>query len=370
MAPKQEFSQKIDNRYNISAKRLSQYTAFRGVTDFTQLAQFDPYEKGYSFLAVISIPKFMTELAKRNKGRTEILVQNFRHILEFEFKGLEGLNDIQAETMQISDGINEIQLINKVTQDMSAQVTMEYVEKRGSTIEKFAEMYLTGIHDPHTQTKTYHGLIANGYMAPGVENEVFTFMYINTDSTLLSIERAFLLCNAQLTRAEKGTMYTGTRADIGAQHTVNLEFNCYPVSGFEVDKAAAAILAQITGVNPVLNGDYKHPEDGSVDGSYYDANNRRRNVAKLDSADYKYGILGYTQGDSGYNGDTVTSDKLQNYLQSATNWNTNERGLGTSGNPANINETGWSVRTATKERRETSNDKPLLNNMNADGSLS
>ena len=75
MAPKQEFSQKIDNRYNISAKRLSQYTAFRGVTDFTQLAQFDPYEKGYSFLAVISIPKFMDELAKRNKGRPEILVQ-------------------------------------------------------------------------------------------------------------------------------------------------------------------------------------------------------------------------------------------------------------------------------------------------------
>jgi len=340
---KQEFTQSIDNQYNVNVKHLSEYTAFRGVTDFTQLAQFDPYEKGYSFLAIISIPKFMEMLADPSQGgseRVKYIVQNFRHILEFEFKGLEGLNDIQAETMQISDGINEIQLINKVTQDMSAQVTMEYVEKRGSTLEKFAEIYLTGIHDPNTQAKTYHGLIANGKLAPGVENEVFTLMYINCDSTLLSIERAFLLCNAQLTRAEKGSMYTGTRADIGAQHTVNLEFNCYPVSGYEVDKAAAAILASITGVNPVLKSDSKHLEDGSVQGIYTDANGNSRNVAKLDSSDYRYGILGFRDASNqSYNQQTATSEKLQAYSQAANK-------LGTEGNPSSIDNGLYEVQSS------------------------
>lgn len=356
---KQEFSQKIDNRYNIAAKHLSEYTAFRGVTDFTQLAQFDPYEKGYSFLCVISLPKFMEELAKQpeNVGkRVDTLCKNFKHILEFEFKGLEGLNDIQAETMQITDGINEIQLINKVTQDMSAQVTMEYVEKRGSTLEKFAEIYLTGIHDPHTQAKTYHGLIANGKMAPGVENEVFTMMYINTDSTMLQIERAFLLCNMQLTRAEKGTMYTGTRADIGAQHTVNLEFNCYPVSGFEVDKAAAAILTTITGVNPIVNANKLHPNDGSIDGTYVDANGITRNVAKLDSSDYKYGILGYKQGTTQYKQQSETSQRLQAYSKAANS-------LGKTDTPNNIDNFNVDLSKDLSQASDTNTNKPALSSI-------
>ena len=310
----QQFNNNINSKYVVNPKHLSEYTAFRGVTDFTQLAQFDPYEKGYSFLCVISIPKFMERLAEDQPSQYGDIVSNFKHILEFEFKGLEGLNDIQADTMTITDGINEINLINKVTQDMSAQVSMEYIEKRGSTIEKFAEIYLTGLHDLHTQAKTYHGLIANGKMFAGVENEVFTFMYIVTDSTMLQIERAFLLCNAQLTKAEKGTMYTGTRSDIGAQHPVTLEFNCYPVSGLEVDKAAAAILATITGVNPIIGSvDKRHPYNGSIQGTYTDANGNTRNVAALDSTDYKYGILGFQQNGNVYDRQAETSNKLQAY---------------------------------------------------------
>ena len=37
----------ILNNYSIRPKNLTQYSALRGVVDFTQLGQFDQYETGY-----------------------------------------------------------------------------------------------------------------------------------------------------------------------------------------------------------------------------------------------------------------------------------------------------------------------------------
>jgi hypothetical protein len=106
---------------------------------------------------------------------------------------------------------------------------MSYFEKSVSLITKFSEYYLTGIKDYRSEAKTYHGLIASGEMSPGYENEVFTLLFYATDNTMTRIERAVLLCNAQLTKAE-GSMYNGSRSDIN-NHEVSVEFNCFPVRG-------------------------------------------------------------------------------------------------------------------------------------------
>ena len=45
---------------------LKQYNLMYGVTDFSELEQFNMYESGYQFLKVIQIPKFIEELAKHN----------------------------------------------------------------------------------------------------------------------------------------------------------------------------------------------------------------------------------------------------------------------------------------------------------------
>ena len=49
----------IFNNYVKRPKNLTQYTAFRGVTDFSQIGQFNQFERGYAFLSVIKMPTFL-----------------------------------------------------------------------------------------------------------------------------------------------------------------------------------------------------------------------------------------------------------------------------------------------------------------------
>lgn len=284
----------IVNNYTVKPKNLTQYTAFRGVTDFTQIGQFNPFETGYSFLSVISMPKFIDVLAEKNDD-IKALRASFKHILEYEFKGLNGLPNLDGQTGTISDGINELQYINQVRMDTSIQVSMDVYEKSGSTVTKFSEYYLTGIKDRMTQAKTYHGLIQANQLAPGLENEVFTMLYYVTDNTMLRLERAVLLCNCQLTSAELGSLYNSTKGNID-NVTLTLNFNAFPVYGVEVDKAAKSLLEDITGVTA------NYAENNKF-GVTYGANTNapitqletplgdKFYQASLDSNDYDYGIL-------------------------------------------------------------------------------
>lgn len=286
----------IINNYTVRPRTLTQYNAFRGVTDFSQIGQFSQFEKGYSFLSVLQMPKFMTVAANQNAD-IKRLVTSFQHMLEFEFRGLDGLQDLQADYMTISDGINEQRLISKVSEDTSITVSSQYYEKAGSLITKFSEYYLTGIKDPKSQAKTYHGLIKNGKLAPGPENEVFTMLYYVTDSTMMRLERAVLLTNCQLTSARRSELYNGNRSDIGSNIEMTIEFNCYPLYGEQVDKIASLLLADITGVkyDGSLNYNdasaFKKTSATEYSYNYSGLKESNKPIAQLDSADYKYAIL-------------------------------------------------------------------------------
>lgn len=311
----------ILNDYTIKPRNLTQYTAFRGVTDFTQIAQFNPFETGYSFLSVISMPRFIDQLAKKSDD-VKALRNSFKHILEYEFRGLQGLPNIEGQAGTITDGINELQYINRVTMDTSVQVSMEVIEKSGSTITKFAEYYLTGIKDRMTQAKTYHGLIKNDLLDPGLENEVFTLLYYVTDNTMLRLERAVLLANAQLTTAELGSLYNSTRGTID-NVSFTLNFNCFPVYGVQVDKAACALLKDITGVrvtydtaNDRYNAKYSPTAKSLNDEAKPDDFGFIEQGATLDSNDYEYGILTENAASRGAGvGGPILADAIKNAEQ-------------------------------------------------------
>jgi hypothetical protein len=268
----------ILNDYTIKPRNLAQYSAFRGTTDFTQVGQFDQYENGYQFLAVISLPKFMEKLGEQDDN-IKNLNAAFKHKLEYEFRGLDGLPDMQAETYQINDGINNLELIGKVSRDTAPSISSSYYETHGSILTKWTNLYLTGIKDPISQAKTYHGLIKNNLLEPGPENEVFTMMYFATDSTMLRLEKAVLLTNCQF-QSSPESMYNGTRSDIGNNQEHSLEWKTFPVYGYEVDKAASKLLEDITGVNVT----------SAKSGTTYKVTNTT-GVAVLDSAEYKWGIM-------------------------------------------------------------------------------
>jgi hypothetical protein len=168
---------------------------------------------------------------------------NWAHIVEYEFKSFDGLQDLSADTYQLGDDMNNINVISKVNMQSASEFSLVYEEKSGSPLTKFAKLYLTGIKDPRTQVKTYHGLIHSNKMNPGFENEVFTFLYINTDNTMRYVEAAYLLIACQLNSADTD-MYNFTKGDIGKRDTT-VKFSGYPIQSPKIDAAAQDMLTYL-----------------------------------------------------------------------------------------------------------------------------
>lgn len=308
----------IVNNYTIRPKNLTQYNAFRGVIDFSQPGQFDQFETGYSFLAVIKMPKFMELLAEQDAGLKQ-MVQSFDHMLEYEFRGLTGLPDMQGDGYEVGDGVNTVRFLSNVSRDTSVELTSTFYERRGSLITKYIGEYLSGIKDPMSKAKTYHGLIANGVLEPSLENEVGTFMYMVTDNTMLRLEKAYLLCDVQFNRAEE-SMYDSTKGDINNRE-INVTFNCFPVTGYMVDKAAKSLLEDITGVNVTVG-------DSAGNATYRTV--KTDDVAVLDSANYRWGVM-----------DDKSASAIESLVTAA-----NDSSAGNTSNTSNRSATSFRTGTA------------------------
>jgi len=223
-------------------KNLTQYALMHGVPDYGNMQQFDMYEGGYQFLKVVSIPKFMKELGAVDTGYAD-LINNYLHILEYDFKGFDGLDNITVDTFDITSGITNVNMISQVHMQSASQLTARYYERSGSPLVKTHNLFLTGIKDPRTEVKTYHGLIGgigSHQLDPGFENEIFTLLYIVTDNTARNVEKAYLLLAAQPNEAEEN-IYNGQKGEIELKE-VNIAFNCYPVQGPDVSTAAQQVM--------------------------------------------------------------------------------------------------------------------------------
>lgn len=235
-------------KYVKKPKNLCEYRLFRGAADFGNLQQWDLYETGYSFLTVVTVPDFISTLAttgtKSNpeiKNIASLLLNNFVYILEHEFRGLSGLPELSTQKTTITDGISELQLINKVEEDTSVQISMSFFEKAGRTLTKFCELYLRGIKDTRTQGKTYWGLVADGDYEPGFDKEVFSFLYYVTDNTYRTLEGSYLLMCAQIDGVPTSELFNTTKGTY-QNPEIELRFNCFPITNDEVSYEAAALL--------------------------------------------------------------------------------------------------------------------------------
>ena len=220
-------------------KDLTKWSLFRGVTDWANLEQFNQFETGYSFLVVLSIPKFMKLLSEKNE-KYRNLIETYVHVLEYEFRGLEGIENMSSDPNELTNGIKTLNVITKVNSQSNGQFTMRYYEKAGSLITKFHELFLRGIKDPTTQVKHYHGLIESGELEASFAYEVFSFLYIVTDNTLQNVEKAFYIVGAQPTSADF-QIYNSTKGTIEFQE-ISVEFNGFPIQNTQVNKRAQELL--------------------------------------------------------------------------------------------------------------------------------
>ena len=186
-----------------------------------------------------SVPVFLEKLAIENSEYATLL-KNYIHILENEFRGIDGLDDLTTDTIELTNGISNLNVISKVTEQSASTISMRFFEKAGTPITRLHELYLKGLKDPKTQIKTYHGLIENGTLEPGYENEVFTLLYFVTDNSVTQIERAYLLMNGQPIKAET-SMFESEKGQIDVKE-ITVEFNVFPVGSRDINDKAKAYL--------------------------------------------------------------------------------------------------------------------------------
>lgn len=272
------------------------YTMMRGTIDFSNPAQFNLYESGYQFLTVVSRPRFIEMLADTD---TEVAnsLKLFCWILENEFRGLSGIDNITIDPLEFTDNISTINTIGKVNMQSATEISMNFTERSGGAMTSFIEYYLKGLKDPRTQFKTYHGLIKDGKLAAGFENEVFHLLYIVTDNTGLGLEKAFLFACAQPTTAQLD-IYNGEKGAI-EKKDIDVPFQCFLIDGDEVDKRAVKMLAYLHENDAVynaslLNGSGKYAQAAAGEINQYaedqvhpDSNNYH--YVGLDAIDEVYG---------------------------------------------------------------------------------
>lgn len=294
------------NTYSKRPRSVAEYTMMRGVTDFTNAAQFNAYLKGYQHLVVISVPEYLKVLGSNGNADAQKLLDLFCYILEYEFKGLDGIEDITVDNIEFTDGISTMNSMGKVTQQSASEISMSFTEKSGSVITKFIDMYIRGVRDPRTQAKTYHGLIKQGILPAGFENEVFNLMYIVTDETMLGLEKAYLLCNAWPNKVPS-SIYNGTKGEI-EKVDIEVTMQCFVIDGEEVDARALKMLAYLNEADAVKN--MMTANDGfssTAVTSLSGFNNHAENQVELDSGKFKYSVFDTVNSNFGIDVASTTS---------------------------------------------------------------
>lgn len=240
-----------DETNSIEGISYDDITDMRGVVDYGNLFQFAPYESGYSLIAVINGPAFAKDVPL---DYFQKLQKAFIKIIENEFRGLDGIDDITSDTMEITDGITTMSLLSKINQTTNSQISMRFFEKTGATITKYISTYLRLIRDPKTQAKTYGGAITvdSTRKEYGPQKEVFNFLYIVTDATMLHVEKAFLILNAQPTTAAYSDLYNSEKGTIENKE-ITVQWNCFVVDGAAVNLAAVNYLKELVNNQETLD---------------------------------------------------------------------------------------------------------------------
>lgn len=216
--PKRIESDFSEDRYSKQPYDREVYADNRGVVDFGNLLQFAPYESGYCFLSVLSSPKIWKNDNGTRLNRTDSYQQAFIQILEQEFRGLSGIEDISIEITDTGSPTVTIPYALKINSLNVGNFTMNFTEKSGSLITKYISKYLRTIRTPYSNIKSYNGYINinNAYEAR-LNLETFDLLYIITDSTCFNVEKAFLILNAQPTTAAYSEIYNINKGEISTR---------------------------------------------------------------------------------------------------------------------------------------------------------
>lgn len=238
-------------KYNY--KDLTKYSLFLGGLNVKAkaLEQYDPLKTGYTRIFFVQMPKFMNHIMEKS-------TKNFKHMLEYGFKSIDGLQNLTMEYEQITGGYAGRSFeIPTILKDETNAITIKVQEMSGSPVREYIETWLTGISDPHTGLCHYHGAIdddpvtGNQTMEAIQANQVAEAIYVSTDNTGRNIEFACLLSNMipKVVKRDHFNYESGTHNAV----EYDIEFTCTQYCSPDVNTVAALLLKKYRILTNYLN---------------------------------------------------------------------------------------------------------------------
>jgi hypothetical protein len=182
----------LQSNIKTNNKDMTQYSLFMGGLNVKNnaLSAYTPLKTGYARIFLVRMPAFMNKIMP-NKTK------NFRHLVEYGFVGVDGIQNTSLEFEQVTGGYAGRQFdVGTVAKDETNEVTVKLYEFAGSPVREYIDMWISGISDPHTGIGHYHGALDQG-VSYNQSNHTMEAIYVQTDPTGRSdgIEYACMLTN-------------------------------------------------------------------------------------------------------------------------------------------------------------------------------
>lgn len=224
---------------------MTGYSLFLGGLNVKRAAleQYNVLKTGKARIFLTKMPKFMDSIMSE-------ATKNFKHVIEYGFMNIDGIQDLTMEFDQITGGYAGRSFeIPTILKDDTQEITIKILEFSGSPMREYIEMWLTGVSDPNSGLTHYHGKAIpkqdeNGKWVTDIPvsqaNHTMEAFYVVTDQTGYNIEFACMLCNM----FPKGIARNHFNYASGeAPHVeLDLAFTCTMYTSPDINAVAQALL--------------------------------------------------------------------------------------------------------------------------------
>ena len=225
---------------------MTGYSLFLGGLNVKRAAleQYNVLKTGKGRIFLTKMPYFMKELMPQ-------ATKNFKHVIEYGFMDIQGIQDLTMEFDSITGGYAGRSFeIPTILKDETNEITVKILEFAGSPMREYIEMWQTGVSDPNSGFTHYHGLAipqadANGnFKKAKVEvsqaNHTMEAFYVMTDQTGFNIEFACMLCN-MFPKTSVRSHFNQTSGEM-AHVELELAFTCTMYTSPDINAVAQLLL--------------------------------------------------------------------------------------------------------------------------------
>ena len=225
---------------------MTGYSLFLGGLNVKRAAleQYNVLKTGKGRIFLTKMPYFMKELMPQ-------ATKNFKHVIEYGFMDIQGIQDLTMEFDSITGGYaGRTFEIPTILKDETNEITVKILEFAGSPMREYIEMWQTGVSDPNSGFTHYHGLaipqqdnsgnFKNAKVEVSQANHTMEAFYVMTDQTGFNIEFACMLCN-MFPKTSARSHFNQTAGEM-AHVELEIAFTCTMYTSPDINAVAQLLL--------------------------------------------------------------------------------------------------------------------------------